>query len=157
MIALPKDNNKSKKKSMTTPKENPLKRQGKKDSTWTKFLHLIRDQQGIVALLVAGLIFISNPYIIQMLWPGDMDPGIIIPGSFFAILAFAAVIFFFGIFVAWKAFEFDFWGLDLYYNQVPVYFNALAPLSKICVIFIPFFLLLAFFAFSLLAAIYILS
>jgi len=146
-----------KKKYMTTPEEINIPEENTIGRPWKRLLHFIRDQQGIIALLVAGLIFISNPYIIQMLWPGDMDPGIIIPGSFFAILAFAAVIFFFGIFVAWKAFEFDFWGLDLYYNQVPAYFNALTPLSKICVIFIPFFLLLAFFAFSLLAAIYILS
>jgi hypothetical protein len=117
----------------------------------------IKNSQGTIALTIAATIFVLNPYIIAAIWPSTMDPGIIVPGSFFAILAFAAVIFFFGNWVAWKAYESDFWGLDKYFSDIQEIFQQLTPFQKICALIAPFFLLLSFFAFSFLVAILILS
>jgi len=119
-----------------------------------KFITWLKDQQGLVAMALATLLFAASPYIINSIWP--LDPGVM-PGSYFAIVSLAAVLFFSGTYFTWASFQLDFWELDKHWSKIKEYFEDLSSIQKICTLIVPFFVLLAFYAFCLGAAVKILS
>jgi hypothetical protein len=111
-----------------------------------------QENQGVASLLIALALFYFNSAILQFLSPRSLDPGLL-AGSYISAILFGVVIFFVGVWAAWRAYENDFWPLDTHYDKLQDFFNDLNPRDKFLCALLPYFFHLIWFWLALSAAI----